>query len=86
MMPEHVVAGTEISLGEEARAFCESQGIQDHLQKALEPAKQSFSIIGDPAIELEQDPDDGEWYLVVSIRVEDWKDTHFNASRSPVGG
>ncbi len=32
--------------------------------------RQHFSVIGDPSIDLEQDPEDGEQYLVVSIRVE----------------
>jgi hypothetical protein len=70
MMPEQVFAGTEIALSDEVRAFCESRSIQDYLEKALELARQFFVIRGDPKIELEQDPEDGDSYLVVSIRVE----------------
>jgi hypothetical protein len=69
-MSELALAATEISLDDKSRLFCASHGLHDHVEKAVDFAKRFFLIIGDPTIELEQDPEDGESYLVVSIHVE----------------
>ncbi len=69
-MAQHVLAGTDQSLNDDASAFCESLGLRDKLEKAIELAKGCFALVGDPTIDLEQDPEAGESYLVVAIRVE----------------
>jgi hypothetical protein len=69
-MPDQILVRTEISISPDARSFCARGAIQDYLEKAIELARQHFSVIGEPSIDLEQDPADGEQYLVVSIRVE----------------
>jgi hypothetical protein len=70
MMPDQILVRPEIPMSEEACAFCARAGIRDYLEKAIELARQHFSVIGDPSTDLEQDEEDGEQYLVVSIRVE----------------
>ena len=70
MMPDQILVRPEAPMSEEARTFCACAGIRDYLEKAIELARQHFSVIGGPSINLEQDEEDGEQYLVVSIRVE----------------
>lgn len=70
MMPDQILMRTEIPISEDVRAFCTHAEIGDYLEKAIELARQHFSVISDASIALEQDPEDGEQYLVVSIRVE----------------
>ena len=69
-MPDQTLLRTEFPISDEARTFCVREGILDDVEKAMELARQHFSVIGNPSIELEQDAEDGEKYLVVSIRAQ----------------
>ena len=66
--PTAIVA--DLQLTDEVRDFCQRHDLLGHLGRAVELARQSFSIVGDPTVRLEQDPEDGEWYLVLEIRVQ----------------
>ena len=68
MQPNPTIAGPDVQLSEEARAFGQRHDLMDHLATAIELARQCFTIVGNPAIHLEQDPEDGERYLVLEVR------------------
>jgi hypothetical protein len=69
-MPVHpTTAVAELSLPDDVRAFCRRHDLVDHLRRAIEIARQTFSIVGEPEVRLEQDPEDGDSYLVLGIRV-----------------
>ena len=59
----------EVPLSDEVREFCERHALFGHLAKALELARQSFTIVGDPVITWEHDPENDDEYLVLTIRV-----------------
>ena len=69
MPTNSTTAVADVQLSDEVSAFCQRHDLLDHLGRAIELARQCFSIVGDPVVELEQDPEDGEWYLVLEIRV-----------------
>jgi hypothetical protein len=69
MLPNPVLAATETPLSEEVREFCERHALIDHLVKAMELARECFTIVGEPGVQLEQDPEDGDEYLVLDIQV-----------------
>lgn len=70
-MPAHPIASVaELPLSDDVRAFCQRHDLGDHLNRAIEFARQSFSIVGEPEVRLEQDPEDGDSYLVLGVRVE----------------
>lgn len=69
-MPADSTTVADLPLTEEVRAFCRSHDLLEHLGRSMEFARNSFAIVGDPAIRLEEDPEDGERYLVLAIRVE----------------
>jgi hypothetical protein len=70
-MPAHPSTDVaELQLSDEVRAFCQRHDLLDDLGRAVDLARQYFSIVADPVLRLEQDPEDGEWYLDVEIRVE----------------
>ena len=60
----------EVPLSDEVREFCERHALFGHLAKALELARQYFTIVGDPVISWEQDPEEDDEYLVLEIRVQ----------------
>jgi hypothetical protein len=68
MLSNSIRAGPDIPLSEEVHAFCQRHGLTDYLSMALGLARQCFPIVGDPTVQLEQDPEDGESYLVIEIR------------------
>jgi hypothetical protein len=69
LIPDPTTAVADVQLSDEVLAFCRRNDLLDHLGKAIELARQCFSIVGDPTVQLEQDPEDGEWYLVLEVRV-----------------
>jgi hypothetical protein len=69
MLPNPVLALEDVPLSDEVREFCERHALFDHLAKALELARQYFTIVGDPVITWEQDPEIDDEYLVIAIRV-----------------
>jgi hypothetical protein len=70
MLPNPITAGSDTQLSKEVRAFCQRHQLLDPLAKAIELAKRCFSMVGEPSVQLEQDPEDGEWYLVLEILVK----------------
>ncbi len=70
MPPHPTTAVADVPLSDEVRDFCRRHDLLDHLGRAIGLARQYFSIVGDPVVRLEQDPEDGEWYLDPEIRVE----------------
>jgi hypothetical protein len=57
-------------LSSDALSFCHREGIASELGRALDLARQCFSIVGDPVVNLMQDPEvAGAHYLVIEIQV-----------------
>jgi hypothetical protein len=71
----------DVKLTDDVHAFCQRHHLLDHLGRAIELARQHFSIVGDPVVKLEQDPEDGEWYLVQEIRVRGDEDESIQAHK-----
>jgi hypothetical protein len=69
MLPNSALAGPETPPSDEVREFCERHALFDHLEKAKELAREYFTIIGEPTVVFEQDPENGEEYLVLKLRV-----------------
>jgi hypothetical protein len=69
MPPDPTTAVADVPLSDEVRDFCRRNDLLDHLSRAIELARQYFSIVGDPVVRLQQDPEIGEWYLDVEISV-----------------
>jgi hypothetical protein len=69
MLPDPALTVEEIPLSEEVREFCEHHALFGHLAKAMELARQCFTTVGEPVVVFEQDPDNGEEYLVLEIQV-----------------
>ncbi len=69
MLPDPGLTVEEITLSEEVREFCERHALFGHLAKAMELARQYFTIVGEPVITYEQDPDNDDEYLFIMIRV-----------------
>src|SRR5438128_587921 len=70
MLTDPVLAVEETSLSDDVREFCERHALFGHLAKALELARQCFTIVADPVIQFEQDPDNDDEYLVLDIQVQ----------------
>ena len=68
MLPNPMTAGAGTQLSEAIRAFCQRHELMHHLATAIELARQCFTMVGDPMVQLEQDPEDGEEYLVLDVR------------------
>jgi hypothetical protein len=69
MLPNPVLALEDVRLSEEVREFCERHALFGHLAKALELARECFTIVGDPVITWEQDPEIDDEYLVLEFKV-----------------
>jgi hypothetical protein len=69
MPPDPTTAVADLPLSDEVRDFCRRNDLLHHLNRAIELAREHFSIVGDPVVKLEQDPEDGEWSLVLEARV-----------------
>jgi hypothetical protein len=74
----------DLPLSDEVRAFCRRHDLMDHLARAIELARRYFSIVDDPEVRLEQDPEGGEWYLVLEIRVRGDEDECIQAQKDYV--
>jgi hypothetical protein len=74
MPPDPTTAVADVPLTDEVRDFCRRHDLADHLGRAIELARQCFSIVGNPVVQLEEDPEDGEWYLVLEVRVRGEED------------
>ncbi len=70
MITHSTTALADVQLSEDVLDFCRRNDLLDHLGRAIELARHHFSIVGDPVVKLEQDPEVDEWYLVLEIRVE----------------
>ncbi len=81
MPTDSTTAVAEIQLSDEVRAFCRSHQLLDKLGRAIELARQHFSIVGDPVVRLEQDPEVDEQYLVLEIRVSGDEDRSIQAHK-----
>jgi hypothetical protein len=68
MLPDPVLTIEETPLSEEVREFCERHAIFGHLAKAVELIRQYFTIVGEPVIQWEHDPDNDDEYLVLAIQ------------------
>jgi hypothetical protein len=69
MLPNPALAISEPPLSDEVREFCERHALFGHLAKPLELAREHFTIVGEPVVVFEQDPDNGEEYLVIEIQI-----------------
>ena len=56
MTTNSATAVADVQLPDEVLAFCRSNDLLSHLGRAIELARQHFSIVGDPVVKLEQDP------------------------------
>ena len=79
MPADSTPAVADLPLTDEVRAFCERNDILDHLRRAVELAREHFSLVGEPKVLLQQDPEDGEWYLDLEIRVRDYDSEYVRA-------
>jgi hypothetical protein len=79
MLPNATTAIADVQLSDEVLAFCRRFDLLDHLSRAIGLARQHFSIVGAPEVKLEQDPEDGEWYLVLEIRARGEEDAWIQA-------
>jgi hypothetical protein len=70
MMTDPSTTVADIQLTDDVIEFCRRNALLDHLGRAIELAKQHFSVVGDPVVRLEQDPEVDERYLVLEIRVK----------------
>lgn len=71
----------ELQLSDDVRDFCQRHDLLGHLGRAVELARQHFSIVGEPVVRLEQDPEDGEWHLDLEISVRGDEDECIQAQR-----
>jgi hypothetical protein len=82
MLPNPTTAVAELPLSDEVRDFCRRHDLLHHLNRAVELARQCFTIVGDPVVKLEQDPEVEESYLVLEIRVAEDEDESIQAQRT----
>jgi hypothetical protein len=68
MLPDPITAVADVPLSPEVQDFCQRQQLLDPLAKAIELVRRCFTVVGEPSVQLEQDPEDGEWYLVLDVR------------------
>jgi hypothetical protein len=82
MPPDSTFASTDLRLFDDALAFCRHNDLLGHLGRAVELARRCFTIVGDPVVQLEQDPEVEELYLVLEIRVAEDEDESIEAQRT----
>lgn len=81
-MPAHPTATVaDLPLSDEVRSFCARHDLRDHLVRAIDLARQSLAVVGEPQVRVEQDPDDGDSYLVLEIRVRGGEDECIRAQQ-----
>ena len=67
MLPDSVAAIEVPPLSDEVREFCERHALFGHLAKALELAHEYFTIVGEPVINWEHDPDNDDEYVLIEV-------------------
>ena len=82
MMTDPSTTVADIQFTDEVLDFCRRNALVDHLGRAIELARQHFSIVGDPVIRLEQDFEVDERYLVLEIRVQGDEDESIRAHKA----
>ena len=70
MLPNAAVATEVPPLSDEVREFCERHALFGHLAKFLELVREFFTIVGEPVIEWDHDPENDDEYLVIKIQVQ----------------
>jgi hypothetical protein len=70
MLPNPVLALEDVPLSDEVRELCERHLLFGHLAKALELAREHFTIVRDPVISWEHDPENDDEYLVLDVKVQ----------------
>jgi len=70
MLPNPVLAVEMPPLSDEVREFCERHALFGHLAKALELAREYFTIVGEPVVKWEHDPENDDEYLVIEIQIQ----------------
>jgi hypothetical protein len=80
MPTDQLLTGIEAQLSDDVRVFCKRHAIMVDLEKAVELARDCFSIAGTPHVRFEQDPEDASSYVVLEIQVRgdevDCADSH----------
>jgi hypothetical protein len=67
---------------DEVIEFCQRHGIESYLAKAEELATRLFPHVVRISVELEEDPEDGDQYLVLDVLADSDEDECFNAHKS----
>ncbi len=67
MLPNPVLAIEEMPLSDEVREFCERHALFGHLAKAMELARECFTIVGEPLILWEHDPENDDEYVLIEV-------------------
>jgi hypothetical protein len=67
---------------DEVIEFCQRHAIESCLAKAEELARRLFPHIEKISVELEEDPEDGDQYLVLDVLANGNEDECFNAHKS----
>src|SRR5260370_28655408 len=67
---------------DEVIEFCQSHAIEGYLAKAEELATRLFPQVVRISVELEEDPEDGDQYLVLEVLANGDEDECFNAHKS----
>ncbi len=74
--------GRVAPLSAEVIDFCQRNAIEAHLAKAEELATRLFPQVVRISIELEEDPEDGDQYLVLDVLANANEDECFHAHKS----
>ncbi len=67
---------------DEVMAFCQRHALESDLAKAEELAMRLFPHVVRIVIELEEDPEDGDQYLVLEVLAKGDEDECFNAHKN----
>lgn len=82
MMTDPSTTVADIPLADDVLEFCRRNALLDHLGRAIELARQHFSVVGDPVVRLEQDPEADERYLVLEVRIKGEQEESIRAHRA----
>jgi hypothetical protein len=58
-----------VFLSPDLQEFCARLGILEYLAVAVDLARKCFPLVGEPCVHPEQDPETGEEWLILDIRV-----------------
>ena len=67
---------------DEVIEFCQRHAIESYLTKAEELASRLFPRVHRINVEIEEDPEDGDQYLVLDVLADGSEDECFNAHKS----